>query len=110
MEKIDMKKRQSRKGFTLVETMVALAILAIVSVVFVSMFTTMARISMKTTDNKTVDATLAAEIAKGETTDRSELDSGAFYIGTYAIPYDAYQYRESESGRAFVVLEEKSTG
>lgn len=112
-----MRQAFDNKGFSLVEVIVASAILALIAIMMVSAFMTMTTVSQKTSDSKSSDSELEAAIAAetgggGYTKATAAGASTLSFISegtTYNLPLDANKYSSDETGSSFTVFEFKPT-
>jgi prepilin-type N-terminal cleavage/methylation domain-containing protein len=110
-----MKQLTNTKGFTLVEVVVASAILAILAIMMVLAFTTMTNVSLKTSNEKTTDSGLEAAIAAGQGNPDYAKSSNVtpppleFMVGPtpYSIDLVVDEYTSTETGSGFTVFEFK---
>jgi prepilin-type N-terminal cleavage/methylation domain-containing protein len=109
-----IKKRKGRKGFTLLEVMVAFAIIAIVSVVMMSAFTTMANLTRQTdhvyADIQHLEAAVATGVSEDGTVVVSPMDEPtelSFQIGadSYQLPVHGLDYSTEDGTRSYRMIE-----
>ncbi|MDR2672285.1 MAG: prepilin-type N-terminal cleavage/methylation domain-containing protein [Coriobacteriales bacterium] len=93
-------RRSGNNGFTLVEVVVAIAILAIVMTVVVGSFVTAANISARTKISSTDAESVEDKITKGEGGEATPLDD--FELNGFKLPSESVTY--TEGGRSYTVL------
>jgi hypothetical protein len=100
----------STSGLSLVEVLVAAAIVSIVSVMLVFALYTMGAIGKRSTDVVTDDAALSEEIAFGDEPPDSSITGEEITLsldggGTVTLPKVTFKTYTTEDGRSFTVFE-----
>jgi prepilin-type N-terminal cleavage/methylation domain-containing protein len=105
-----MKTQMRRKGMTLVEVVVGIAIIAIILVAMVSGFMTMSGVKVKADEFTKADKVLEDAIANGSYTsaDNKNLTlPGSALPGEFSgvtIPGKVYTYKDPDTGKSFKLV------
>lgn len=102
MNKKSSNRNKNKKGMTLVECIIALAIIVILGLCMAAGFTMTSKLDMKSTNNSKSDQTLEQEIATqtiGEATEEE------LTLGDAKIPVKSQRHKDPKNGKAFTVFE-----